>query len=325
MSKYNEIMDHVRITEEMRGRILDGIEEKISDNQKTERKSGRSIMVIAACAAASLLIVAVPAYFFRMTPDDHTGPSVEKPEETTVSYTVSESAVSDWYITESTSKQTEGGITLATSAVSETAYEYTASSAAAAPDIPPSAVPAPQTVTELPHVSKVPEETPLVTEKETEVFIPPVTVVTTEENPDVQGPPVTTDSVQEEKSYSSLEEMEEATGYRLSHLKLDFNCDFTEYYSYGGIPEIEYFGENGETVFYRTHTEPGDHSGYSGYERKQVYNLNRTEVTISSVYELCSVAVWNDGTYWHSMAVFWNTETGFHSDENILKIIEAQM
>lgn len=62
-SAYREIMDQVEVTEEMRERILDGIEKKRSA-QKAGRQHIRSSLSIAACLALVLLGTAVVPQIF---------------------------------------------------------------------------------------------------------------------------------------------------------------------------------------------------------------------------------------------------------------------
>ena len=107
------------------------------------------------------------------------------------------------------------------------------------------------------------------------------------------------------QGYSSVEELSKAVGFNVPVIKsLPFKPSETEYMTLGdGVAQITYLSDD-DRLIYRKSTDKEDNSGnYNPYDYVGEISVNDIKVTVKGTKEALNLAIWNDGTYEHSISV----------------------
>ena len=107
------------------------------------------------------------------------------------------------------------------------------------------------------------------------------------------------------QGYSSVEELSKAVGFNVPVIKsLPFKPGETEYMTLGeGFAQITYLSDD-DRLIYRKSTDKEDNSGnYNPYDYVGEVSVNDIKVTVKGTKEALNLAIWNDGTYEHSISV----------------------
>lgn len=107
------------------------------------------------------------------------------------------------------------------------------------------------------------------------------------------------------QGYSSVEELSKAVGFNVPVIKsLPFKPSETEYMTLGdGFAQITYLSDD-DRLIYRKSTDKEDNSGnYNPYDYVGEVSVNDIKVTVKGTKEALNLAIWNDGTYEHSIYV----------------------
>ena len=105
--------------------------------------------------------------------------------------------------------------------------------------------------------------------------------------------------------FSSVEELSKAVGFNVPVIKsLPFKPSETEYMMLGeGFAQITYLSDD-DRLIYRKSTDKEDNSGnYNPYDYVGEVSVNDIKVTVKGTKEALNLAIWNDGTYEHSISV----------------------
>lgn len=126
-------------------------------------------------------------------------------------------------------------------------------------------------------------------------------------NPDINssGEGSTVLGVNPIQDYDSAEELSKAVGFNVPMIKsLPFKPSETEYMMLGeGFAQITYLSDD-DRLIYRKSTDKEDNSGnYNPYDYVGEISVNDIKVTIKGTKEALNLAIWNDGTYEHSISV----------------------
>ena len=107
------------------------------------------------------------------------------------------------------------------------------------------------------------------------------------------------------QGYSSVEELSKAVGFNVPVIKsLPFKPSETEYMLLdAGFAQITYLSDD-DRLIYRKSTDKEDNSGnYNPYDYVGEISVNDIKVTVKGTKEALNLAIWNDGTYEHSISV----------------------
>lgn len=107
------------------------------------------------------------------------------------------------------------------------------------------------------------------------------------------------------QNYTSAEELSKAAGFNVPEIKsLPFKLSETEYMTLGeGFAQITYLSDD-DRLIYRKSTDKEDNSGnYNPYDYVGEVSVNDIKVTVKGTKEALNLAIWNDGTYEHSISV----------------------
>ena len=107
------------------------------------------------------------------------------------------------------------------------------------------------------------------------------------------------------QDYASAEELSNAVGFNVPEIKsLPFKPSETEYTTIGeGFAQITYLSDD-DRLIYRKSTDKEDNSGnYNPYDYVGEVSVNDIKVTVKGTKEALNLAIWNDGTYEHSISV----------------------
>ena len=107
------------------------------------------------------------------------------------------------------------------------------------------------------------------------------------------------------QNYASAEELSKAAGFNVPEIKsLPFKPSETEYMTLGeGFAQITYLSDD-DRLIYRKSTDKEDNSGnYNPYDYVGEVSVNDIKVTVKGTKEALNLAIWNDGTYEHSISV----------------------
>ena len=107
------------------------------------------------------------------------------------------------------------------------------------------------------------------------------------------------------QNYASAEELSKAAGFNVPEIKsLPFKPSETEYMMLGeGFAQITYLSDD-DRLIYRKSTDKEDNSGnYNPYDYVGEVSVNDIKVTVKGTKEALNLAIWNDGTYEHSISV----------------------
>lgn len=120
---------------------------------------------------------------------------------------------------------------------------------------------------------------------------------------------------------SSIEELSEKTGVEIAELsEFPFRLQSAKYYAYWGeLAQIEYLGEDGETVLYRKSKGEKDNSGdYNLYEVTAVVEMEDVNITLKGYGENYNLAIWQKDGYVSSLSF----SEGMEKDK-ILPVIKS--
>ena len=107
------------------------------------------------------------------------------------------------------------------------------------------------------------------------------------------------------QNYASAEELSKAAGFNVPEIKsLPFKPSETEYMTLGeGFAQITYLSDD-DRLIYRKSPDKEDNSGnYNPYDYVGAVSVNDIKVTVKGTKEALNLAIWNDGTYEHSISV----------------------
>ena len=107
------------------------------------------------------------------------------------------------------------------------------------------------------------------------------------------------------QGYSSVEELSKAVGFNVPVIKsLPFKPSETEYMLLdAGFAQITYLSDD-DRLIYRKSTDKEDNSGnYNPYDYVGEVSVNDIKVMVKGTKEALNLAIWNDGTYEHSISV----------------------
>ena len=266
MAKYNDVMENIKVTDEMRSRILRNVAlslENSSESEKTEEETdsnpaekkeanitefpktkkkfnGAWIPPVALTAAAAMVLIVVRPW---------SGSSLMKG--------ASESATYEAPMSEETDSLFEDAVAETTEAT-EDFYDYESFD-----DVMAEA-------TEAESDSK------------------------SEEN---QG------MIFDAKEYSSAAEMSDAVGFEIKDItNIPFEADETIYRVISGkLAEIMYIADDEELTLRKSEGEEDNSGDYNDYSVKQQVKIEGIEVTIKGYEDGFNLATWYDGTYYYSV------------------------
>lgn len=106
--------------------------------------------------------------------------------------------------------------------------------------------------------------------------------------------------------FKNLDEMNAHYYYNIEHMVgLPFSIRTVRYIGYGRYPQIMYYGEKrDDVIYYRTHLEPGDYSGFEyPYDYDTTLDVNGVSVGVKGFGDSICVVYWPDadGIFWHSL------------------------
>ena len=107
------------------------------------------------------------------------------------------------------------------------------------------------------------------------------------------------------QDYASAEELSKAAGFNVPEItSLPFKVSETEYMTLGeGFAQITYLSDD-DRLIYRKSTDKEDNSGnYNPYDYVGEVSVNDIKATVKGTKDALNLAIWNDGTYEHSIYV----------------------
>lgn len=119
----------------------------------------------------------------------------------------------------------------------------------------------------------------------------------------------------------SVEELSEKVGFEVGELSgFPFPVQSVSYYVYWGeLAQVEYLGEDGESILYRKSRGEGDNSGdYNSYANVVTEEVEGIEVTLKGDGEKYTLALWQKDGY----SVSFNSSEGMAREE-ILDVVKA--